>query len=437
MSESLDQFTNNVHRNNYYNVVWRVVGIILSFLFTRYNIAYLGASLYGLWLTIASITSWANLGNLGIGNGLRNELAKAIAQEDAEKQRNLIWTAVSLLSKLSMVIFVILAIVCEVLFATDVIDSSLRVPMYITNTFFCISFILGISRSVALSYQLSWLTTFSQTLVIIFNLSAVLLLMVTGVTPNLVIYAILMGVGTLLGNVLIIFNLRKKMNEYLHCEFRGHYTPQHRNSILNVGLQFFVLQICCIILYSTDNVIINKLFDSVQVTKYSVIHSVYYTGEGLFAIFLVSLWSAVTFAAEKGEFAWVKKEVNNLLKIWGLYSVGVIGVSVLFNPIVNIWLGDGAMYYEPSLVAMFAIYTILTQFGSIYVNVTNGLGRIKLQMICSVIGAVLNIPLSIILATTCGLGLKGIILATLLCCFGSWVLVPIDIISLLKRENKQ
>jgi len=436
MSENLDKFTKEVHHNNYLNVIWRVGGILLSLLFTRYNIAYLGASLYGLWLTIASVTSWANLGNLGIGNGLRNELAKAIAQEDAEKQRNLIWTAVSLLSKLSVAIFVILTIVCEILFSTDIIDASLRVPMYITNVFFCISFILGICRSVALSYQLSWLTTFSQTLVIVFNLAAVLVLMFLKVSPNLIVYAIMMGVGTLLGNILIIFNLKKKIDEQLQGNYRGYYKSQHKNAIFNVGLQFFVLQISCIILYSTDNVIINKLFDSVQVTKYSVIHSVYYTGEGLFGIFLVSLWSAVTFASEKGEFKWVKKEIRNLLKIWGLYSVGVIGVSILFNFIVKIWLGDGAMYYEPSLVAMFAIYTILTQFGAIYVNVTNGLGRIKLQMICSVIGAILNIPLSIFLAATCGMGLKGIILATLICCIGSWVLVPFDIIKLLGLKTK-
>lgn len=436
MSENLDQFTKTVHKNNYLNVAFRVGGIVLSLLFTRYNIAYLGASLYGLWLTIASVSSWANLGNLGIGNGLRNELAKAIAQEDVEKQRNLIWTAVSLLTKLSMAIFVILTIVSEVLFATDVIDAALRVPMYITNFFFCISFVLAISRSVALSYQLSWLTTYSQTLVVVFNLVAVLLLMAFNVTPNLVVYATLMGIGTALGNVLIILNLRKKLNENLHGDYRGHYAPVYKNSIFNVGLQFFVLQVCGIILYSTDNVIINKLFDSVQVTKYSVIHSVYYTGEGLFAIFLISLWSAVTFAAEKGEFGWVKKEVKNLLWIWCGYTAGVIVVSVLFNWIVKIWLGNGAMYYEPSLVAMFALYTILTQFGAIYVNVTNGLGRIKMQMVCAVIGSIVNIPLSVFLASNCGMGLKGIILATLLCCFGSWILVPIDIIKLLKSKTK-
>ena len=430
----MDKLTKEVHRNNYLNVVFRLSSIVLSLLFTRYNIAYLGASIYGLWLTIASISSWANLGNLGIGNGLRNELAKAIAQNDAEKQRNLIWTAVNLLIKLSIAILFVMTVVSEVLFYTDVVDVSLRIPMYITNFFFCVSFVLGISRPVALSYQLSWLTTYSQTLVIALNLVTVLLLNEFNITPNLVVYATLMGIGTAVGNGFIILNLQKKVNVKLNGEYRGHYVTAYRNAIFNVGLQFFVLQLCCVVLYSTDNVIINKLFDSAQVTKYSVIHSVFITGESLFGIFLVSLWSAVTFAAEQGEFSWVRKEVHNLLWIWSGYAIGVLIISIVFNKIIQLWLGDNAIYYEPSLVAMFAIYTILTQFGSIYVNVANGLSIIKLQIIFSVIGALINVPLSIFLASTCALGLKGVILATLTCCFGSVVVVPCEIIFYLRKK---
>lgn len=432
--KDIEQLSKEVHRNNNLNIVFRIGSIALSILFTRYNIAYLGATIYGLWLTIASVSSWANLGNLGIAEGLRNELVKAIAQEDADKQRNLIWTAVSMLTKLSFVIFIILCIVSEVLFATNIIDSLLRVPMYITNAFFCVSFVLGISRTVALSYQLSWLTTYSQTLVIILNITAVLLLLNLDIKPNLILYSILIGIGSILGNAIIIINLKKRMNKYLKGKYIGFYTPEFKNSILKIGLQFFILQICCVILYSTDNVIINKLFDSIEVTKYSVIRTVYFTGENLFSIFLISLWSAVTFAAEKGEFSWVKIEIRKLKWLWLVFSLGVIVVSVLFNWIVKIWLGDSAMHYESSLIAMFAIYTIITQFGAIYVNVTNGLGRIKIQTICSVIGAIVNIPLSILLAVNCNLGLQGIILATLLCCFGSWILVPIDIIKYLKHK---
>ena len=434
MSKEIDQFTKEIHKNNYLNIVFRVAGIVLGLLFTRYNIAYLGASIYGLWLTIASVSSWASIADLGIGNGLRNELAKAIAQRDVEKQRNLIWTAIVLLTKLSVCIFIILTLVSEILFATEVIESGVRLPMYITNFFFCVSFVVGISNTVAYSYQISWLTTYSKTLLVVFNLLAVLLLIYFDITPDLTLYALLMGLGSLLGNGLIIFNLRKKITENLGGFFKGRFSDDYRKAIINVGLQFFILQICCLILYSTDNVIINRIFDSEQVTKYSVIRSVFLTGEGLFAMFLISLWSAVTYAAEKGEFSWIRREIKHLLGLWLLYSLGAIVISVYFNNIVEIWLGASAIYYEPSLIAMFAIYTILTQFGAVFVNVTNGLGRVKLQMICAVIGSIINIPLSIFLATYCGLGLKGILLATLICCIGSWVLVPIDIVSFLRKK---
>ena len=81
------------------------------------------------------------------------------------------------------------------------------------------------------------------------------------------------------------------------------------------------------------------------------------------------------------------------------------------------------------------MFSVFQTFGSIYVNVANGLGRIKLQIICSVIGAIVNIPLSIFFAKGLGLGLVGIKLATIICCFGSMFLVPIDIIRYLKKKD--
>lgn len=71
----------------------------------RINILYLGASFYGLWVTIASISQWANIGDLGIGNGLRNELTKAIANGDFTRQKSLIKTAIIMLSRISIFLF--------------------------------------------------------------------------------------------------------------------------------------------------------------------------------------------------------------------------------------------------------------------------------------------------------------------------------------------
>lgn len=81
----------------------------------------------------------------------------------------------------------------------------------------------------------------------------------------------------------------------------------------------FCLQVCCLILYATDNIIINKLFDSASVAKYSVITTVYNTGDSLFSLLLISLWSAVTYVAEKQNYSWIRNEINTLLRMWGIF----------------------------------------------------------------------------------------------------------------------
>ena len=87
---------------------------------TSINLSYLGPNLYGQWATIASIAAWINYGDFGIGNGFRNEFAKAVAQKDSEKQKCLIITTARMLGLLSVVLFLILIVLTEVfLFRTQ------------------------------------------------------------------------------------------------------------------------------------------------------------------------------------------------------------------------------------------------------------------------------------------------------------------------------
>lgn len=436
-NSSSDNFSKNVHKSTIWNIIFKGIGIACSFILLRLNIFYLGASLYGLWVTISSISSWGFVGDLGIGNGLRNELTKAIASEDFERQKSLIKTAFLMLTKVAIALFLILSIVSEILIFTDVLEATLRVPLYITNAFFCFSFILGLSSTVAYSYQKSWMASLASTSSSVFHILAVLILFVLSIEPNLTVFAIFSGVASVLGNCVIIVRLYRFLNYFMPSGTIATYNKCYSHAIINVGIQFFVLQLSGLILYSTDNVIINKIFDSASVSKYSVINSVYNAGTMAFSLILISLWSAVTYVSEKNNYGWIKNEINNLLRIWFLFIAGVILVSILFNWIVEIWLGDNAFKYEPSLIIIFAIFTIMNAFGAIYVNVANGLGVIKLQMICSIIGAVLNIPLSILLADTMGMGLTGIRLATVICCFGAMVLVPIQIHNYINKKISQ
>lgn len=433
MTNKSKNLSQEMRKNIILNYGLRGIGILLGLLSTSINLSYLGPNLYGQWATIASIAAWINYGDFGIGNGFRNEFAKAVAQKDSEKQKCLIITTARMLGLLSVVLFLILIVLTEVFFVTGVMHNSLRIPMYITNFFFCIDLFLGIGRSAAHGYQKSWLTSLAQSSTVILRILGVLYL--CNFTANLTVFALVNGVAGVIGNAVLLVVLAYQIKLSFEKEVRGYIDNSLRKPILGLGLQFFILQIACLVLYSSDNLIINSLLSSESVTKYDIITKIYNTGESLFSILLISLWSAVTYAFTKNDYSWIKKEINKMIMCWMAFSLGVIIVSILFNPIIKIWLGHNSIEYEWSTIGLFALYTIWGTFGSIFVNISNGLGRLKIQLIASSIEAIINIPLSIFFASTLGMGIFGVKLATLCCCIGANVFVPIDIIRYLKNTK--
>lgn len=429
-------FKDEYGKNVLLNYCFRFMAIFLSMFTVRVNIGYLGNNLYGLWLTIASIVSWMGSGDFGIANGLRNELAKAYGEGDKEKQEKLIATAVSTLSRVSIGLLIAIIIVCEVFVKAGILQTEVRIPMHITSVFFCVNLVLSISQSISNSYQKSWLITMTSFLMQLLSIVLVGFLDFANISANLCVFAVVQGLCTVFPNLLLIGILRKH-GIYVFADVRKNYQGELTKSILGIGVQFFGLQICSIILYSTDNVIINYLFGSDQVTKYSIITKIYDSGNMLFSILLIALWSAVTYRLAQNDIEWIVHNVKKILEIWVVFVVGVIGVSVLFNYIIRIWLGVNAQYYEPGLIILFAAYCCITSFSAIFVNVLNGMGTIKLQLWIAIIGAAINIPLSVFFAKYCEMGIFGIKLATFIAAVLVAIFMPIQAVYLLRKKRNE
>ena len=418
-------------KNIVFSMIVKGASVLLGLITVNIYLRYLGNSNYGLWITISSIASWAAMGDLGIGNGLRNELAKAYADKDINKQQELISTAIIALVKVSTAIFVILSVISEIMVAFGALEEEVRIPLYITNVFMCFNFVLGIFASVSHAYQLSYYSSLSQLLYTSLNVLVVWILILTDMQSDLIIFAIINGLNNTIAHIfLIIFvlhkvrisvNLRKINKSYIR-------------SVMSIGGQFFLLQLCGLVLYSTDNVIINGLFGSEDVTVYSIITKVFNTGETLFSILLVSLWSAVTYQYNLKNYTWIVSKIKSLIRIWRLFAIGVIAVAIWFNLLIKLWLGDQAIIYSWDMIILFAVYSLAGTFGAIFINVANGIGIIKLQLVMAVVEAVFNIPLSIFLAQNCGMGIIGVKIATLICCTGANVIMPIYVWDFLRKK---
>ena len=89
--------TKLVKRHISLNFVYKALAIGLSYLLVPLTINYLNIEQYGIWMTLLSIMSWVAFFDIGLGTGLRNKLAEALAVTEA-------WRVLTLFSKTRIVL---------------------------------------------------------------------------------------------------------------------------------------------------------------------------------------------------------------------------------------------------------------------------------------------------------------------------------------------
>ena len=404
---------NPLKRSMLLSTLCKPLGMIISLLYTPFLLRYLGDEYYGIWSTILSVINWINYFDVGIGQGLRNSLAKHIANKEEKDAKEVVSTGYVALALISVVTFIFgivffLLADIKVLFNTEL---DIRPALVVSFICICTNFVLGLSRPQFYATQQAEKVSFMTILTQGVNLIGILTLSFVS-NGSLFSVAVLVGVSGILVNLCYSFSLWKK-HDYLRPSFKK-YNPQKLKDVCGVGVKFFLIQISALVLYSTDNMIITQLFGPTHVTPYHTSYTAFGIVNGLFAAFLSPLWSRYTVAMEKKDYRWIKKSVLDLDKFLPVIAVILLIGTVLFKPIAHIWLHKD-LNYDFGLVPCMAIYFFLYMWGSIYATVLNGTGRINLQLILAVSTAIINIPLSIILGDNCGMGTTGVLLATIIC----------------------
>jgi len=85
-------------KNIFTSILIKCVSIAISFLLIPLALNYLNPVKYGIWLTLTSVIGWFAFFDLGLGNGLRNKLAEALAKNDNELARTYISTSYAIMS---------------------------------------------------------------------------------------------------------------------------------------------------------------------------------------------------------------------------------------------------------------------------------------------------------------------------------------------------
>lgn len=440
MIEKMLKYVKNIKesslkRSMILSMLCRPVGMFISFLYTPVLLNYLGEESYGIWSTILSIINWINYFDVGIGQGLRNTLARAVAVNDRKKATESTTTGYVAVFTISTVTFLIGTALIFILDINAVFNTTVSVRPALLVSFFCIciNFILSLSKSLLYATQQAEKVAFMTVVTQAINLVGILVLSIFS-SGSLVAVAIVIGLSGIAVNLMFTINVWKKYTFLIPR--KRQYKANRLMDICNVGVKFFAIQIFAIILYSTDNVIITQLFGPSYVTPYNTSYVAFGIVNGLFGALISPLWSKYTVATENKDYKWIKQTVINLDKTLPFIGIVLTIGAVWFEPISRIWLHKN-LTYDQGLVPCMAIYYFLTIWGSIYANVLNGMGKVNLQLAMGAISAIVNIPLSILLGEFLGMRTTGVCLATCICMLITNIAVTIGTHRFLNRLIKE
>ena len=402
------------------------VSMATSFILVPLTIGYVSSQLYGVWLAVASVLSWIGLFDVGFGNGLRNRLTENLALGNLEKCQQYVSTTYCCL----LLIFVPLAIICTIgcgwvnwaslLNVSPELNGDVLQTVRIVVAFSCFTFVAKTLSTILLALQYNALSSMMDTI------GQVLVLVVIGIltlcTKGCLLYlALALTICPLLVYIVASVVMFRGKYKYL-CPKFSFVRKELVKDILSLGLKFFIIQIACLVLYGTMNVIISHVSSPEYVTEYNVVYKYLAVPQMVFNIILAPFWSAYTDAYTLKDYGWMRNLYKKLLKVYGGCMALLVLLSVLYPIVFQLWLGDKVEIHL-SMIIVVALYVAIMSFCGLNSNVLNGTGCITLQLYGSLVMTVVNIPLALWLGKY--MGAEGVVasvgLLNLLGCLPSYI----------------
>lgn len=417
--------------------VYRALAIGLSLLLVPLTIDYLGIEQFGVWMVILSVMTWITFFDIGLGHGLRNKLAEALATNNISLARKYVSTACLAISLIALTFFVILAFAVpfapwDAIFNTTAISSSeLASVVFVIGFFVLLNFVLSLSNQIFFAYQKASFAALQPVLLNFFVLVAVLVL--THHAPgNLFYLAFFYGLSMTLSSLLLVSYFVKKHSEIVPSV--KYIDLSKIKDVTSLGVKFFIIQIATLIIFATDNMIITQVLGPEYVTPYAVVFKLFSVITIGHTILVTPLWSAYTDAYAKGDIRWIRSVLKKL-NLLMIPVVIVVLLLVLFaRDIISIWVGP-EIEISNLLVILMGVFVVVSVWSNIYAYFVNGIGQVKPQLFSSIVAALINIPLSVYFAEFLGMGLSGVILGTIASLSLFAIIGPIQTYFILKSNN--
>jgi O-antigen/teichoic acid export membrane protein len=408
-----EQRTHNYLKQIRGSFIFKGLAVVASLVSIPLMIRYLGQEQYGIWSTLLSVMSWIVFFDLGIGNGLRNKVTEALANDNTVEASSYISSGYTLIGLISLCLFIIAATATfyipwrTVFNTTNIDEATLRNTVFVSVFFITLNFWISLINQVLNAMQKTSVIVFGQfisntvALIFVFTLTQLMY-------PSLYYLAIAYGTSLITSNITLSLWFYSKHH---NLSPKLSLNSQHIRPIMSLGLQFFIIQLACLVIFTTDKMLITQIFGAQYVTQYDVVFKLFGVITLIYSLIAAPLWSSYTDAYQKKDFAWLRNILKKQLQLFIIIFLFVIGVIFVTKPIIRFWIDDDLELSMPFIYSMGG-FILISVWSNIFAFFVNGLGKIKLQLYTSIIAMVINFPLAIYFTKQLGFGIEGIMFAT-------------------------
>lgn len=432
--------TKRLTKNISYIAFLKTGNILANFLLVPLTINYVTTSIYGIWLTMYSIVSWMSIFDIGLSNGLRNNLTKSLSANNKLAAREYVSTTYLVLTLLSAFIFIFIIILIYLLDWAKILklplgfNENIHSILILLGAGFCLRFVVQNITTIYYAIQKPFLAECIQFLS---NISILMIIMLFKDCFESKLHFLVVALSYPPILVMLIYTLITFLSkEYsaISPSFK-YYKRDKVNSLLNLGVKFFFLQISSLIAYSMSNYLIIRYLTPNDVTNYNVAYKYFSVILILNNIVCLPLWSAFTEAYANRDMVWIKNTIKKMMHIFLLLAI--IGFIMLLcsSKIYTLWTGV-ELGISTSLSIIIYLFMLVCSWNGIFVAFINGIGKIYLQMLVSAFPVIFMIPLSYFMVKVLNMGVSGIAFSMLFFNIISSLVISIQTYKILHNNAK-
>lgn len=376
--------------------------IISLFTMPAYLSFFNDETVLGLWFTVLSVLNWILNFDLGIGNGLRNNLTRTITQKNNEETKKYLSSAYISIGVLCMAISVAFVAVFNYInwnkvfnIDTNVVSSkALLLSVKIVFVGIMLQLFFKLITSVLYALQKSSVNNFLNLCSTVTTLICVLVLPSGNNNRNIVIMAVVhVSAVTIPLLVATVISFCQKNLRGCVPSLKA-FSKKHAKDVLTLGGIFLFVQVFYMVIMSTNEYLITLFSSSEAVVDYQIYYKLFSLVSTIFSLALTPIWSAVTKAFTENNHKWINSLYKRLILFAALGTVIEFSLVPLLQIFVNLWLGEEAITVNYFYGFAFAALGGLMVFTAALSSIANGVGELKTQAIFYGLGAVIKIPIA-------------------------------------------